>query len=184
MKQEKANKVNSFNNLVCHLLSIKYTFDVLFSANEKDSQLFSSAKIFFYEVHVIYINSIILNMSKLLDPKETSGKSNLSINYMVEKILEEKNRQEIQPLLERLNAIKPNLKKSRNKIIAHSDLESILLDQPLGGFTLIQQESFFEALIEFTDYINREIFKQPFCFIPNCAGDVQDFLKAYKRVNK
>lgn len=173
--------IESFNTNIRYLLNLKYTFDYLFVLNKEKDDLFAPALLFFQELHDVYIRSINLEMAKLLDPSVSFGKSNLTIDYMIEKFLDQEDLRELETTVSTIKAIKQPLKEVRNKILAHSDLASYRTNVILGAYSDEQLENYFTCLIYFTNALNKKSLNEPFDYSPNNSGDVDDFFKIYKK---
>lgn len=173
--------IESFNTNIKYLLNLKYTFDYLFVWNKGKEDLFSSAFLFFQELNDVYIRSINLEMAKLLDPSFSFGKSNLTIDYMIENFFDQNDLKELETIISTIKAIKQPLKEVRNKILAHSDLASYRTIVILGAYSDEKLENYFTYLVYFTNALNKNFLNEPFDYSPNNIGDVDDFFKIYKK---
>lgn len=169
-----------------HCRSIKIVFNeyiILYETNEVRRQLLSEvAQNFFNQLHDVLIEYILLNMSKLTDPAHSHKRYNLTVKYMIKligpEISEDLGLNEIsKPIL----AIRPYIRDARNKILAHSDKETLLGKGTLGAFPREIGDSFWIALKEFTDKIYRHYHNCPFVLDPVNMYNARDLIEALKK---
>jgi len=97
--------------------------------NEKESRklLAESASNFFITLQMMYIDSIILKISRLLESQKKGSNSNLTIDYLIKHItLEEKDLIKLNDMYQKAKVFFDELKPYRNKSIAHIDMNTAL----------------------------------------------------------
>ena len=78
---------------------------------------------FFYKLNLILVEYILLNMCKLTDPARSGKDDNLTVEYILEIIDEQKSRElGLDELSDKIHSIRKHIKPARNKIIAHNDV--------------------------------------------------------------
>ena len=173
-----------------HCRSVKVVFNeyiVLYETNKDRRQLLDEvARNFFGQLHNVLIEYILLNMCKLTDPAHSRAgdrvHDNLTVKYVIELIgpdISEK--LGLAEMSKPILAIRPYLRDARNKIIAHSDKETLLGNGTLGRFPREIGDSFWIALKKFTDKIYRHYFNGPFVLDPINMYNAKDLIGALKK---
>jgi hypothetical protein len=108
-------------------LHAKWTvFSQLYATNEERVELLNaSAPQFFRLCQDVFINDILITISRLTDPRQTSGKDNLSMERLVVSVDGAKNpdlKGEIERLLAEAKSKCQFARELRNRRLAHSDL--------------------------------------------------------------
>jgi hypothetical protein len=141
------------------------------------------ASTFFHDLNIILIEYCLIQVSKHLDPKETRGRSNLTIDYINSK-LNKYNlmTQEIQNLSNLLTNYRSLIKDARNRILSHTDRDTVLLNIAIGAHDATEVSAFFENLQQYCDAVGNAVGIGPLDFrtIP-ASGDVIDLLMRLKR---
>lgn len=109
-------------------LSLKWNeYCQLFSVRETRIKLLNqSAPSFFFLVQRTLLDSIILGIAKLTDPRESCKNRNITLNAIPDYINDEVLRKEIQNDISELIPKAQFCKDRRNKIIAHMDFDFML----------------------------------------------------------
>ena len=139
----------------------KQLFD---SSQEKIDLINRSAPQFFGIIQQIFFVDVVLGLSRLTDPAESSGHKNLSLQLVIDEfdnsgLLElsskldsdyEKIEQECEPI-----------RKWRNKKISHSDFQTTLnvSDNPLPNISKVDIENVLDKIRDFMDHINSAFFE-------------------------
>lgn len=117
----------------------------LVESEEQRSLLKSAGGYFFIEVYRVFVNDVILRLSRLTDPARQGRQENLSLCALLADISDPTLKSKIEDLIEKAQDKIAPLKEHRHKRIAHIDLH-VALNNP--NFTLqpISNESVDEAL--------------------------------------
>lgn len=103
---------------------------LFYSGQRRLEMLDASARTFFHRLQHHYRVMFILSIARLLDPKKSNGKPNLSIEHMI--WFAEQNdlpiTGDIEELLEQARIIGKSAIEVRNRILAHNDLGFYLSD--------------------------------------------------------
>lgn len=117
-----------------------------------------SAKYFFARTQYVFIDNIILSISRLLDPAKMGGFENLSLEQLLIQVKNDENSSG--DLTDRLEAILQNLEhliatfeKHRNKRIAHIDLEINQSDSD-SSLPEISEDNLYEIVSHLDHFMN------------------------------
>jgi hypothetical protein len=98
---------------------------------------------------IITQRDVLNQIAKLHDPPEQIGYDNLSIAFVVESGLWDREpRMRLSALKTKLDAFASLIREARNKLTAHNDLATILAGRPLGKFPLGADIEYFKNLQE------------------------------------
>ena len=107
-------------------------FEILFGESPtRAKKLYDLAPVFFYILQTTLIDDVQLTLSRLGDPAETRGKENATLKALlarIEALGDAKFTDSVKEQLEKFDAACVQVRKRRNKLIAHYD-QSALLDQ-------------------------------------------------------
>ena len=135
---------------VCQLHRKWGIFCRLFASGENMVELLNrSAAGFFPTYYDLLADDILLSISRLMDPKQTFGKDNLTFERLVHSIDSTKYTQLKRDIERRLSNARDKCaftKDQRNKRIAHSDLATKLLVNPLPSPTKTNIEEALESI--------------------------------------
>lgn len=127
---------------VLNLISKRDKFLSLYGKQESVDVLNAVAAHCFGYIQVIFNDSIILSLTKLLDASSTVGSKNLVLATLIEDIEEFQTKSTLQQLLDEIKALSSKYKKQRNKSIAHVDYKMKMKDPsqylPIDGEELDQ----------------------------------------------
>ena len=99
----------------------------LFSKKEDRELLVKSASNFFVNLSMMYIDSIILKIAKLLEAKTTGSNKNLTIDYLIDKCtFEDSDLLDIQKYYKQAKGVFDELKPYRHKNMAHLDMKTAI----------------------------------------------------------
>lgn len=105
----------------------------------------STGGYFFIEAHRVFVNDVILRLSRLTDRPQQGGQENLSLCALLDDICDPTLKSRIKCLIEEAKAKIAPLKKHRHKRIAHSDLH-VALQSPNVSLPSLNNQSVDEAL--------------------------------------
>jgi len=155
----------------------------LFDDNPNKDVTIGKFKDFTYRLSIITQEYMLLQICKLHDPAEQSGKYNLTINYIVEHGGWGTENNRIKKLKTQLDDLRNHLLPARNKILSHNDLETIVNGTILGKFPQGMDEKYFAALQELADAVSDKWLGRPVYPFNNLAGaDVEEFLAGLETI--
>ena len=119
----------------------------LVKGKERRTLLISTGGPFFMEVHRVFVDDVILRLSRLTDPAQQGRErqKNLSLYALLDDISDPSLKSKIQNLIEKAKKKIAPLKEHRHKRIAHFDL-NVALNYPSFSLPLINDQSVDEAL--------------------------------------
>ena len=139
-------------------------FLALYYCSEEQIDLLNkSAAGFFSELYYIYIDRIVLNMSRLAD--RSTKQSNLTVGYIDERCPWRCNDDATrgQELVGQLEAIAGSVKRWRNKAVAHADLNVAVGADALGEeFSPREAARFYGVLGEYVNRVHAAVDLGPF----------------------
>ena len=145
---------------ICDLLLKWDRFKILFGSQEHIDLLNDTASTLFYNIQRIMLNDIFLHIARLTDSKKTGKNKNLTIRCLPDLLDDDgikikiKSKNKIKRLCEEALDKSKNIKKVRNKIIAHTDQETAF--KKIAALTVkkyvIQVE---EAITSICDPLNK-----------------------------
>ncbi|MHC4386826.1 MAG: AbiU2 domain-containing protein [Planctomycetota bacterium] len=155
------------------------------SDNQKRLDLIDkTARDFFHELQRILIDYIFLNICKITDNASFGKNDNLTIKYILNNIDEETaNKFELNKLSDEIHKFREKIVSARNKIIVHSDFETIAYNKTLGTFSISDNDDFWENLQKFVNAIHTHYFKEPLDFdkIVDCTSNAKYLILALKK---
>ncbi|MBY5986675.1 hypothetical protein [Roseovarius atlanticus] len=172
---------NAFRDECVDLAILINTFDRLFGDAQAKSALGRIAPQFSNDLNRWMIELYILKSYRLLDREVGFGRKNLSAKYLGSRLEDAKLlTSEIQRLLSKLDEYRQLIHAARNRLVAHADLEQIVLKVGLGEHSEKQALDFRKNLQDFCDAVGRAIGVGPTEFINISPGDVSDLLHHLK----
>lgn len=109
---------------------------------------------FFGHLSIVTQRDTLHQIAKLHDPAGQIGHTNLSLAYVAEYGLwDRETRMRLNALKGKLDAFAALIRQARNKLTAHNDLATILAGQPIGQFPLGADIEYFRNLQEFVDIV-------------------------------
>ena len=175
----------------CYTLKALYNQYIFLYESDRKSRsdlLNKTARDFFNNLQDILIERIFLDICKITDPA-TSGKnsnlnSNLTIKYILKEIEQDtKKNLGLDELSNEIHKFREHVVEARNKIIAHSDFETIKSNKTLGTFTKSENDKFWENLLKFVNKISNHYFKSPVIIdnIVDGTFNAKDLILALKK---
>ena len=127
----------------------------------------------------VAIEYSLLQLAKLHDPATTRNSKNLSLNYMVEFGVWDKEKHQLISLRDEMKGLFDKIQPARHKLICHND-RSILVGNggPLGAFESGLENTYFELLQEFVYIVQEKYLGNPSAFGMWAQGDAINFLKS------
>jgi len=147
---EKAKKiVERFCSHVHWLVKVRYTFKVLFEDRQPSCRTLmeKTASSFFADLNRILQEYLLLECAKITDPATTYDDANFTVDFLVQNISWPNDKKKgLESLQADAANFRKHIKRARNKLLAHLDMETVLSESPLGGFTEGEDKKFFDAL--------------------------------------
>lgn len=148
------------NHQVSTLHVYRQLYDQIYGSESTIDVVNNSAKVFFAMNQSIFIDSIILSVSRLLDPATSGAFENLSLHQLMNQVKKDENSADdlidrLDKLLESIHKHIESFKKHRNKRIAHLDRDTIqnAAAEPLPEIS----EKNLDKVIEYMDKFMNEI---------------------------
>jgi|ERR1035437_2164840 hypothetical protein len=114
---------------------------------------------------------LLHEICKLHDPAVQQSQVNLGIDYVVRfGGWDDATKRELLGLQTQLDALAAKLRKARNKILSHNDLETILEVARLGQFPDGEDVEYFKNLQKFVNIVHHAVYPGDFIF-NKCASD-------------
>ena len=126
----------------------------LMKNQERRLLLDSTGRHFFIEVHRLFVNDVILRLSRLTDPAQHGKQENLSLYALLDDISCPTLKSEIEDLIEKAKDIIAPLKKHRHKRIAHFDLQ-VALQSPDVSLPPFTEQTIDEGLAAVADVLKQ-----------------------------
>jgi len=192
-KDETAKEiVDWFCDRVHRLISVRYIYKVLFEDEQPSCQTLmeKTASSFFADLNRILHEYLLLESAKITDPATTGGDGNLTVDFLVQNICWPNDKailnnmtslpdddKDIQKELKSLQAatkeFRKHIKRARNKLLAHSDMEIVLSGTSVGAFPEGEDRKFFAALQRLCNIAHEACLGKIYGdMIPTRSGDV------------
>jgi hypothetical protein len=160
---------------------------ILFEAStgEDKARMSLAAPTFFGDINKMFVEYIILQVCKITDPtQDFRGNDNHTIAFLLQHYdfsADPAKMERLAQLDARLQAFRQNLLPARNKLISHSDRDTILAGQALGGAPQGEWDEFWLNLQDVVCIIYEKVFGTPF-YLNGVAmlSDADGLLKALK----
>lgn len=183
-KQELQQAFTSFREECIWLRNCYNTYKSLFECGERTEKILrEAAELFFDDLNCILIEYIFLQICKITDPAETSGRANLTVKYL-NNALEDVHlfSEEIRECSEGVLRYREYIVGARNRLVSHLDLQAVLRREPIGEHAPHEVTAFFDNLQKYCDAVGRAVGSGPLDF--RCApgkGDVEDLINVLQR---
>lgn len=138
-----------------------------------------SAPVFFQTAFRVFQEHIHLQIAKLIDPAESFGKPNLSIPYINKLLLQsDKMTDNIKALSDKIHLLAAPVKLSRSKIIAHSDMETVINNCSLGEISDTAWTELITSIYSYVQLVGETLNARPLDYqsIGHEPGDTTDML--------
>ena len=153
------------------------THRMLFDDNRDKENTIGKFKFLSLRISTITLEYILLQISKLHDPIEIRGRTNITIDTVLKSQNWGADERKLNELRDNLLGLWTNIKTTRHKIICHNDLEAILESGNSGEFTKNLDRKYFESLQEFVNIIHEKTNGRIFPFSDVVKNDVDEFLE-------
>ncbi len=150
LDQNEVEILNQFFSDLCLDLTI---YMDMFANEDNFKELIEFSGIIFKRLEGMCLERISLKFSTLMDPIKSCGSENLSLKRFVEKSKSKK----LSAMFDELKEFyeKSGIKEWRNKVIAHSDLETFSGKSTVTlNCTRNEIENFVVQMVEFQDFLN------------------------------
>ena len=184
--------INAVNN---QLIQISYRWKIfrqLFDSGQENIELLNKTGSNVFELmQRLILDDVMMTLSRLTDREKSSGDENASINNVVAKArasLSPTTINDIGDLLNKLGTQVTNVRKHRNKVLAHADMTHAISVSLLPPVTYDELEKALKLLKEILSKVALEACKWTIpvdynVIIPfGCSGDL--LLSALKRAHK
>ena len=157
---ETAKKiVEKFCGQVFWLRQVHHIYQELFENEESIALMERTARSFFHDLNKILLCYVLLEFSKITDPAESRGKENFSVENLVERIdWPEDIREKLSLLNEKTESFGGYIREARNKLFAHTDMETVLTGRKIGEFPEGEDEVFLNTLHEICNITHEACF--------------------------
>ena len=151
----KPNTEKVYQKLYQQAIEITMIFElirVLFYNRENVDLMNQTSPTTFFYIQGALLDSVILKLAKITDPAEFGSNRNLSIDGLIQTLKDEDSpiTSQLEKSKEEINSLLPDLRKIRNKYIAHTDSKALPQDLP----KLIQNLKIDHAIKELDKFIN------------------------------
>ncbi|MDR4468394.1 MAG: hypothetical protein MRJ68_08855 [Nitrospira sp.] len=114
----------------------------------------STHNYFVFQLSVALHHHALLQIAKLHDPAEMSGRLNMSLAFVVERHdWDPATLKMLSELSTRLGSLYDAIKTARHRILAHNDLATLSADLDLGAFPAGADRAYFETLFTFVQTV-------------------------------
>ena len=152
------------------------THRTLFDNNQKKEKNIGKCFDFTSRLSVITQEYTLQQVAKLHDRAIQGKSTNLTIDYVIRFGEWGERLEDIERISAQLVALWEKIISARHKILSHNDLETILANEPLGGFPKGEDEEYFETLQDLVNVIHERWLGGPYPFNDLAEGDVHEFL--------
>jgi hypothetical protein len=150
---ENAKKiVKKFCNQVFWLGKVRHIYKELFENEQSQILMEKTASSFFAALNTILQNYLLLEFAKITDPAETYKKENFTVDNLIESINWPQDiRNRLTSLNDKTKEFRTFILAARHKLLAHTDKETVLANESIGGFPQGGDETFLRTLQEVCD---------------------------------
>jgi len=178
--------IEQFCNQCYTIRALHKEYFYLYESDNKErlDLLDKTARDFFREHRGILKERIFLEICKITDPAGSGERSNFTIEYILKEIKQDTNENlGLDELSKEIRKFREHIVPARNKIISHSDFETITSDRTLGVFSKDAYDKFWDDLQKFVNKIHNYYFKSPFILDDrvDCTSNAKDLVLALKK---
>ncbi len=126
-----------------------------------------------------------LEITKLHDPGQQNGRSNLSLDYIIKLgAWSAEVYKELTELRDQMGDLYSAIKPARNRALCHNDVESIQNREVLGAFEKDADEPYFAILEKFLNLVCLSSFNERFSFERTLKPDIDEFIAHFNRTEQ
>lgn len=150
-KIEKLERVfHAFRDEVGWCVIVFETHQRLFQVSENTELLDKVSGSLFRNFSAMSQESFFMVCSRLLDPAASRGNSNLSVQYIVSELEKvEMCTDELKSIAQELQSYKDRIAKSRNKLLSHRDVKTVLYGLESNTWSIEEVRTFIRNLKRF-----------------------------------
>jgi hypothetical protein len=153
-------------------------YHTLFEASVLRRELLETiAPAFFYDVNIILIEHLILQICKLTDDEGTAKRRKLTIDFLANNVDFSKTSDDLKRLKQltrQMERFRKRLLPARNKAIGHLDLRAAHRRKPLGEAPIAEWQQFWLDLQEFVALLHKRYVDSKVAFYLNGVGGTSD----------
>jgi hypothetical protein len=159
--------------------NVYLTHKELFGDPNQDETLRKAGALFFYDLSAILQEYHVMVACRLTDPPITSGKSNLTAEYLAGRLVKVgKSSKAIEASLKVIQGYRSKVVGSRNTLVVHRDRETIVRNLGAEDHSPKDVTDFHFVLNQFCDLVAKAVGSQPLDFSSQAGpGDVVDFMR-------
>jgi hypothetical protein len=164
--QELVDAFEAFREECIWCCIVFRTHEALFEQGpEQDSLLRKSAPNFFFDYSVMLQEYHVMLVGRLTDPAASRGNNNCTVDYLTNRLAQEGVlTSEISNIADELMAYRKHIKPSRDKLVAHRDLDAVTKGVPHSSWPMQKVLEFHENLNRFCDSVAVQIGVEPTSF--------------------
>jgi hypothetical protein len=166
---------------IAHCIDLRacwWHYRTLFEASALRRDLLEAvAPKFFYDLNVMLIEHLILQICKLTDPEGTAKRRNLTTDFLANNADFSKtpgDLKRLRQLTRQMRSFRRRLLPARNKAIGHLDLRAAHRRKPLGGAPVAEWQQFWLDLQEFVALLHKRYVDPEVAFYLNGVGGTSD----------
>jgi hypothetical protein len=179
--------VKAFNSFCVSARAMWAHYHILFEGMDLQRELLQSiAGDFFYDLHAMLTQNMILRICQITDPEETMGRKNLTVKFLIKNSdfpTPSIEARELQRLSDSMHAFRAKIAPARNKFISHLDRESVRRDSLLGAASRAEWGQLWTDLEDFLRIMQKRYIDPNGHFELNSISllsDADDLVKALK----
>ncbi len=170
--------IEHFCDQIFHILVIHHQYYILTEFFRENPYMLSKAGGFFGNMSNAMQTELLLAFAKVTDPSKSLGNDNLSVNHLLDNVQwPDTVKTKLADYQQEIQSFRPYIKTARDKILSHSDVQTLLNNEVYGQFPLEDGERFIQNLKAFSTIIYETCFETPWNIILTFSGDVHDFCK-------
>ena len=171
----------SYIELLCEkcneLYEVWVTYKTLYDDNLSPHHNIDKLEYVFFRLRYILHEYFILSVCKLHDPIKSGNNNNVTLEYL-RSVDWKDEKEEIIHLLDELKSFAIKLKPARNRIIAHSDLQSCAENCSLGSFSENDDITYFAQLEKLVHKVSKRSTGEMYVFNDLAKVDAKKLLDA------
>lgn len=163
-----------------HWLHTKWTqYSTLFRSKEGTRLFKSIAPQFFHTLITVLLDDLILHVARITDPPGKRAQENVTVQMLPNMISDDHTKQLVQTELNHIKQRIGPIREWRNKVVAHVDLTTALIDPGLDDLPTVED---IEFIIERIDRIFNHLYREhdyqiSFDAMPSLVGEIKQFIR-------